>query len=236
MKKKTSNLIYPMIILGFALIFLPSCKKDDNNSSDTVTDVDGNVYHTVTIHDQTWMVENIKTTHLNDGTTPIPNVTDPVEWTGKTTLAYCWYNNIESNKDTYGALYNWYAVNNNKLCPKGWHVPSKDEWNTLISNLGGDSTLVGGYLKEAGTAHWIAPNTGADNSSGFTALPGGSCYHSNGSFYYNGKYGWYWSSTATSTTQAWHVYMNYNTKSIFRITGSLKDGFSVRCIKGPPVQ
>jgi uncharacterized protein (TIGR02145 family) len=150
-------------------------------------------------------------------------------------MAYCWYNNIKSNKAAYGALYNWYAVNNSKLCPKGWHVPSKDEWNTLISNLGGDSTLVGGYLKEAGTTHWVTPNTGADNSSGFTALPGGSCYHTNGSFYYNGKYGWYWSSTAT-TTQAWHVYINYNTSSIFRTSGSLKDGFSVRCIKGTPAQ
>jgi uncharacterized protein (TIGR02145 family) len=68
------------------------------------------------------------------------------------------------------------AVNNHKLCPIGWHVPSIDEYNTLISNLGGDRTLVGGYLKEAGTAHWLAPNTGADNSSGFTALPGGSHY------------------------------------------------------------
>jgi uncharacterized protein (TIGR02145 family) len=231
---KNRKLIYPVLLLGIALFVANSCKKDDSNSSETVTDVDGNVYHTVSIHGQTWMVENLKTTHLNDGTTPIPNVTVPIEWTGKTTLAYCWYNNDASNKTSYGALYNWYAVNNSKLCPSGWHVPSKDEWNTLISNLGGDSTLAGGYLKEAGTTHWVTPNTGADNSSGFTALPGGSCYHTNGSFYYNGKYGWYWSSTATSTTEAWHVYMNYNTSSIFGKAGSWKDGFSVRCIKGNP--
>jgi uncharacterized protein (TIGR02145 family) len=236
MNKKTSNLIYPMIILGFALIFLPNCKKDDGtNSSETVTDVDGNVYHTVTIDSQTWMVENLKTTRLNDSTA-IPNVTENTAWVSSTLMAYCWYNNDASNKATYGALYNWYAVNNSKLCPKGWRVPSDAEWNTLITNLGGDSSLVGGYLKEAGTVHWAAPNTGADNSSGFMALPGGSRYHTNGLFYYNGKYGWYWSSTAKTTTEAWHVYMNYNTSSIFRKAGSLKDGFSVRCIKGLPVQ
>lgn len=231
---KNRKLIYPVLLLGLALLLTNSCRKDDSNSPETVTDVDGNVYHTVTIKSQTWMVENLKTTHLNDSTA-IPNDTVNTSWIRLTTMAYCWYNNIKSNKAVYGALYNWYAVNNYKLCPKGWHVPSKDEWNTLISNLGGDSTLVGGYLKEAGTAHWTTPNTGTDNnSSGFTALPGGSCYHTNGAFYYNGKYGWYWSSTGTSTTEAWHVYMNYNTSSIIGKAGSMKDGFSVRCIKGDP--
>jgi uncharacterized protein (TIGR02145 family) len=232
---KTRKLIYPVLILGLALFIANSCKKDDgSNSSETVTDVDGNVYHTVTVKSQTWMLENLKTTRLNDSTA-IPNVTDNSAWIGLTAKAYCWYNNDVANKAAYGALYNWYAVNNSKLCPKGWHVPSDAEWITLISNLGGDSTLVGGYLKEAGTTHWITPNTGADNSSGFTALPGGSRY-TNAAFYYNGKYGWYWSSTAKTTTDAWHIYVNYNSSSIVRKTGSMKDGFSVRCIKGSPPQ
>jgi uncharacterized protein (TIGR02145 family) len=230
---KNRKLIYPILLLGLALFIASSCKKDDSSNSDTVTDVDGNVYHTITIVNQTWMVENLKVTHYNDGINdPITNDTT-YNWGGLTTGAYCWYSNIKSNKDPYGALYNWYAANNPKLCPVGWHVPSKDEWNTLISNLGGDSTLVGGYLKEVGTAHWTEQN--ADNSSGFTALPGGSRI-TNGSFWFKEKYGWYWSSTATSTTQAWHVYMNYNTTSIFRTTGSMKYGFSVRCIKGVPAQ
>lgn len=227
---KNSSLIYPFIFMGLIFTMLNGCKKDDASST-TVTDVDGNVYHTVTIKTQTWMVENLKTTHYNDGIeNGITNVTDNTAWGGLTIPAYCWYNNDISNKSTYGALYNWYAVNSGKLCPVGWHVPSDEEWDILISNLGGDTTLVGGILKEAGTAHWISPNTGADNSSGFTALPGGSRY-TNGSFYLNGKYGWWWSSTESSTENAGHIYLNYNTSNVYKTPGSKKIGFSVRCIK-----
>ena len=232
MKKINANLICPSIILGFVLIFFYSCKKDDNNnSSGTVTDIDGNVYHTVTIKSQTWMVENLRTTHYNDASvTPINFVSDNAAWGGLTTAAYCWYNNDESNKATYGALYNWYAATDSRLCPTGWHVPKDSEWATLITNLGGDTTLIGGKLKEAGTVHWLTPNTGADNSSGYTALPGGSHY-TNGTFYLNGKYGWWWSTTESSLLEAWHVYLKYNASNIYRTSGSKKIGFSVRCIK-----
>jgi uncharacterized protein (TIGR02145 family) len=232
MKKISCKLITPFIIMGYLLIFFAGCKKDDNNNpSDTVIDKDGNVYHTVTIKSQTWMVENLKTTTYNDGS-PITPVTDNAVWAVTATAAYCWYNNDEAtNKNTYGALYNWYAVNSGKLCPAGWHVPSAKEWADLISNLGGDTTIVGGKLKESGTAHWITPNTGADNSSGFTALPGGSHY-TNGAFYFNGKYGWWWSTTESSSDEAWHVYLQYNSSLIARTPGSKKIGFSVRCIKG----
>jgi uncharacterized protein (TIGR02145 family) len=108
-------------------------------------------------------------------------------------------------------------------------VPTDAEWGVLITFLG-DSTLAGGKLKETGTVHWVSPNTGANNSSGFTALPGGSHY-TNGLFYLNGKYGWYWSSTESSSTDAWHEYMQYNTSLIYRIAGSKSLGFSVRCLK-----
>lgn len=232
MKTRKSMLIYPLIIMGIISICLSGCKKDESSSPATVTDIDGNVYHTVTIKSQTWMVENLKVTHYNDGLNdPIPNVTDNT-WGGLSSAAYCWYNNDITNKDPYGALYNWYAVNNPKLCPVGWHVPSDAEWATLISNLGGDSTSVGGYLKEAGTTHWLSPNTGADNSSGFTALPAGSHY-TNNLFYLNGKYGWYWSSTSSPSLPiaAYHEYLQYNSKAIYRTIGSKSLGFSVRCIK-----
>jgi uncharacterized protein (TIGR02145 family) len=230
MKKFNNKSIFPLIIMGFVLIIINGCKKDDsNNSSNTVTDADGNVYHTITVKSQTWMVENLKTTQYNDGSGSIPNITDNAVWGTKTSSAFCWYNNDLNNKATYGALYNWYAVNSGKLCPAGWHVPSDDEWSILITNLG-DTTSAGGKLKEAGTSHWITPNTGADNSSGFTALPGGSHY-TNGSFYLNGKYGWYWSSTESSSTAAWHEYMIYNSSAIMRTDGSKSIGFSVRCIK-----
>jgi uncharacterized protein (TIGR02145 family) len=233
MKKIKGNYITPLIIMGLVLIFSYSCKKDNNNNNTstgiTITDIDGNIYHTVTIGTQVWMVENLKTTKYYDGTT-IPLVTDGTIWANDTTPAYCWYNNDEGTfKNTYGALYNWYAVNTGKLCPAGWHVPTDAEWSTLITFLG-DSTVAGGKLKEAGTAHWVSPNTGATNSSGFKALPGGSHY-TNGSFYLNGKYGWYWSSTESSSTDAWHEYMQYNTSLSYRTAGSKIIGFSVRCVK-----
>jgi uncharacterized protein (TIGR02145 family) len=233
MKKRNRILIYPLILMGVALIFAGGCKKDSDDTpepSATVTDYDGNVYHTVNIHGQIWMVENLKSTHYNDGSgAEITNVTDNT-WGSLTTPAYCWYNNDVSYKTTYGALYNWYAASDSRLAPSGWHVPNKDEWNTLINNLSGDTTIVGGKLKEAGTTHWVSPNTGADNSSGFTALPGGSHY-TNGSFYFNGKYGWYWSTTESSATEAWHPYLVYNSSTITRLPGSKSIGFSVRCIK-----
>jgi uncharacterized protein (TIGR02145 family) len=231
MKRTIRNSVFPFLAVGLVFFIFNSCKKDDNSTtSETVKDADGNVYHTVKIHDQVWMVENLKTTTYNDGV-GIQLVDDNTAWAGTSTAAYCWYNNDEtSNKNTYGALYNWYAVNSGKLCPAGWHIPSDAEWATLISNLGGD-TLAGGKLKEAGTTHWVSPNTGADNSSGFTALPAGSHY-TNGLFYLNGKYGWYWSKDESSADEAWHVYMQYNTGTIVRHAGSKKIGFSVRCIKG----
>jgi uncharacterized protein (TIGR02145 family) len=238
MKKLNGNLIYPFIFMGLVLIFSYGCKKDSSDSNNnqptggTVTDVDGNVYKTVTIGSQTWMAENLKTTRYNDSTS-IPLVTDGTAWAGLSTPAYCWYNNDEiTYKNTYGALYNWFAVNTGKLSPKGWHVPSDAEWSQLIAALV-DSTTAGGKLKETGTAHWVSPNTGASNTYGFTALPGGSHY-TNGSFYLNGKYGWYWSSTESSSTDAWHQYMQYNAAGIHRTAGSKIIGFSVRCVKNPP--
>ena len=234
MKTKTGNLIYPLMIMGFLLIFFNGCKKDSSSnngpvSGGTVTDVDGNVYQTLIIGTQTWMVGNLRTTKFNDGTA-IPLVTDGTAWSADTTAAYCWYSNDISYKGTYGALYNWYAVNTGKLCPAGWHVPTDAEWATLITYLG-DSTSAGGKLKEAGTAHWFSPNTGATNSSGFTALPSGSRY-SDGAFYLNGKYGWLWSTTQSTSANAWHEYLDYTSSTIFRTSGSKKIGFSVRCVKG----
>ena len=219
--------------MGVVLLFSNGCKKDNtNNPSNTVTDADGNIYHTVQIGSQVWMLENLKTTHYNDGSgTKFLNPVNTA-WGGTTTAAYCWFSNDSSYKNTaYGALYNWYAVNSGKLCPAGWKVPSDQDWTTLFNSLGGDSTLVGGMLKEAGTAHWLTSNTATDNnSSGFTALPAGNHY-TNGVFYLMGKYGWYWSSTESSPENAWHIYMQYTTSNIYRKAASKKIGFSVRCIK-----
>jgi len=138
----------------------------------TVKDYDGNVYQTVKIGKQIWMVGNLQVTHYNNGDV-IPNVTDQTAWNGLTTGALCAYDNDQNNVKTYGYLYNYYVISDPRgICPAGWHVPSLAEWETLSQACGGDA-VAGGALKEAGTTHWDAPNTGATNSSGFTALPGG---------------------------------------------------------------
>ncbi len=137
----------------------------------SVSDIDGNIYKTIQIGTQTWMAENLKTTKFNDGT-PLVNVTDNFEWENSTDDGYCWYNNDASSyKTTYGALYNWNAViDNRNLCPAGWHVPTTPEWYTLKTYLGGES-VVGDQVKESGTTHWVGSNSGS-NETGFTALPG----------------------------------------------------------------
>ena len=138
-----------------------------------VSDADGNFYKIVTIGTQTWMAENLKTTKYNDGT-DIPYVTDYSTWLGLKTGAYCWPKNDFNNKDIYGGLYNWYTISTGKLCPKGWHIPSYEEWTTLIDYLGGEG-VAGGKMKTTGTTYWATPNRGATNLSGFSALPSGFC-------------------------------------------------------------
>lgn len=196
----------------------------------TVNDIDGNLYHTVTIGSQVWIVENLKVTQYNDGT-PIPLVTVGANWGTLTTPAYCWYNNSYATYGAvYGALYNWYAINTGKLCPPGWHVPTSAEWAVLTDYLGGESEA-GGKLKEIETTHWASPNNGATNETGFTALPGGSRYN-NGAFQLNVTFnGLWWSSTEYSASNATYLSMSYN-NNIAWSNGNYKEaGFSVRCIK-----
>jgi len=196
-------------------------------TTNTVTDIEGNIYNTITIGTQTWMKENLKTTKYNDGT-PIPLVTDNIAWAALTTPSYCWYNNDATTyKNTYGALYNWYTVNTGKLCPTGWHVPTDAEWTTL---LGGEN-VPGGRLKEIGTTHWSSPNAGATNETGFTALPGGA-RNFDGSYYDVGKLGTWWSSTEySSSSSAWFRPMNYNDTNVNRNYTNKQNGFSVRCLR-----
>jgi len=201
-----------------------------NNNDSIVTDIDGNVYHTVTIGTQVWMVENLKTTKYNDGT-PIPLVTNNVEWANLTTPGYCWFNNDEStHKEPYGAMYNWYTIETGKLAPTGWHVPTYDgDFNTLANYLGG-SNVAGGKLKEIGTLHWNPPNTGATNETGFTALPGGYRNYQ-GIFDGVGIIGYLWSATQRSTASAWLRSLAYS-HTIFNYGSDDKMlGFSVRCVK-----
>ena len=199
-----------------------------------VTDVDGNIYHTVTIGTQVWLAENLKTTKYRDGTT-IPNVSINSLWSNLTTGAYCDYNNTQSNSNIYGKLYNWHAVaDNHNIAPIGWHVPTDSEWTTLINYLGGES-IAGGKLKEIETTHWAAPNLGATNETSFTGLPGGYRSDINSSFNLLNSYGGWWSNTQSntnsSTNYAWYRSMNYNESNVGRGSGEKKRGYSIRCIR-----
>lgn len=196
-----------------------------------VTDIDGNVYNTVTIGDQCWLTENLKTTKYNDGT-PIPKVSDFDTWSNLVTPAYCWYNNDSSSfKDSYGALYNWYTVATGKLCPAGWHVPTDDEWTELTDYLCGLSAA-SGKLKESGTLHWNNPNSESTNSSGFTALPGGYRSWTDGAFFSIRNNGSWWSSTTDNSLNAWmRAVTNYETPDVRVISAHKGYGESVRCLK-----
>ncbi len=199
----------------------------------TVKDCDGNVYHTVTIGTQVWMLENLKTTKYRD-CTPIPNVKADAAWSVLITGAYCDYKNIEKNSATYGRLYNWYVIGDKRgIAPTGWHVPTNDEFKTLVTYLGGEK-VAGGKIKETGFTHWPSPNKDASNSSGFTALPGGDRGSESGSFYSLGQYGYLW----TATEQGRDNKSAYN-RHILLYSVALKDNYidtkcagnSIRCIK-----
>jgi uncharacterized protein (TIGR02145 family) len=197
----------------------------------TVSDVENNVYNTVTIGSQVWMAENLKTTKYNDGTS-IPLVTDGVAWSALTTDAYCWYNNDKATyKDTYGALYNWYAVNpatngGKNVCPTGWRVPSDAQWTIMTDFLGGEMGS-GGKLKEAGTVHWQSPNTGATNETGFTALPGGS---RGGDFLGIFTSGGGWTSTEYEIKSAWNRFISSSNSNVHTQLYGKQNGVPVRCL------
>ena len=203
-----------------------------NGKTQTVTDIEGNVYNVVTIGTQVWMKENMRTTKYNDGT-PIPNITSFSEWLPTRTDAYCW-NNFDMNtfKATYGALYNWYAAEKGNICPTGWHLPSYAEWDTLITNFGG-TEVAGGKLKEAGTAHWYSTNDEVDNSSGFTGLPGGFLDPVNDppNFHTAGYDAHWWSSSTHDTTEVWGISLAVFVESTHLHDFDKRYGLSVRCIK-----
>lgn len=198
----------------------------------TVTDYNGNVYNTVQIGNQCWMKEDLKVANYSDGTA-IPEITSASSWMTLYTGARCWLGNDSATyASIYGALYNWHAVTNTSgLCPPGWHVPTHDELNTLLVFSGGDS-VAGGALKEAGFAHWNSPNTGATNSSGFTALPGGCRNAYDGYFQAAGNSGTWWTSTPhLSPGSGRHIRIKHNSTNIYGTDSSVRNGYSVRCIK-----
>jgi uncharacterized protein (TIGR02145 family) len=195
-----------------------------------MNDIEGNTYQTVIIGKQEWMATNLKTTKFADGEI-IQNIINDSEWSHTSIPAYCWYENNISNKNSYGALYNWYSLNTGKLCPNGWHVPSDAEWTILVNTLGGNN-VAGGKLKETGTKFWLSPNEGASNESGFSGLASGNRYgHKIGPFLQIGFYSDWWSSTLHIAGTAWSRRLHFNTTTVSRNCGDLRAGYSIRCLK-----
>jgi uncharacterized protein (TIGR02145 family) len=224
---KNIIIIAALFLLILSINLFNSCKKDKESTS--VSDVDGNIYKIVTIGNQTWMAENLKTTKYRNGE-QIQNVTDAAQWSYLTTAAYCNYSNNVSNANSYGSLYNWFAVKDSRnIAPLGWHVPTDSEWTILINFLGGDS-IAGAKLKETGLTHWSSPNTGATNETGFTSLPSGF-RNDSGDFVSQGLYGLWWSSTEAGGNIAWYRGMHFDGTDAFRNNYYKPNGYSVRCIK-----
>lgn len=220
-----------------------SDKKTINNyitisssqETSTVVDVDGNIYKTVKIGEQWWMSENLKTTKYNDNTA-IPHVNNNSEWNYLSTPAYCWYHDDEANyKDLFGALYNWYVIETEKLCPTDWHIPSDEEWKTLEMHLGmsrlhADDVMYRGNKegsKLKSLTGWNDDGNGT-NKSGFNAIPSGHRYGSTfgGAFFGGGDYARFWTDT-----KSWYRQLYGNSGKIYRDSGHRSHGFSVRCVK-----
>jgi len=176
------------------------------------------------------MAENLKVTRYRNGDT-IPNITDNKEWSNLKTGALCNYNNNDSIGKIYGKLYNWYAIiDSRNIAPKGWHIPTTEEMQVLINYLGGEN-VAGGKMKEKGTLHWLWPNFGATNISGFSALPGGYRNHIDGTFHTLRSNCYLWSTIESYEIYAWSKQIFYALADENPELDFTNFGFSVRCIK-----
>ncbi len=190
------NTKYPIKIKAIGA--LASSSLDTTLVTAAVTDFDGNYYRIVEIGNQVWLLDNFRGTHFANGD-PIPYVTEQAQWDLMKTPAYCWYNNDPSIGVEYGGLYNWYVANDPRGLIVGYHTPEISEWLTLANYLGGVK-VAGGKMKEVGNSHWKeGANTGATNSSGFTALPAGGRLSA---FAFLNVYTSFWSNSSSNVIQS----------------------------------
>ena len=219
---------YTLILLlsSIASGFTPLCVAQ------SITDLDGHTYNVVKIGSQTWMGQNLNVSRFRNGDPILEAKTDEAwEKAGADKKpVWCFYEASTENGKIYGKLYNWFAVNDPRcLAPKGWHIPSDKEWNTLSTALGGHEKS-GGKLKEKGTTHWKSPNNEATNESGFTALPGGINY-SFGTFVKMGTTGYWWTTIEDGDDTAILYSLNYEDNALFNLFLNKGVGISVRCLK-----
>lgn len=259
MKKRSFFWLCSAFLLGTFLFVTTACEEDDPPeppvTPGVVTDADGNEYQTVTIGNQEWMAENLKTTKYRDGTAieNPGNITE--EWRTNTSGAYSWYNNDITNKQTYGASYNWYAVNNEKeLCPAGWHVSTSTDWNRLMNYLQNEHELtnniddinaignklkscrqvdspIGGDCATEQHPRWNFHETqfGTDDF-GFSALPGGG-RGARGTFESAGAFGFWWTADENTEESSTYRYINWDQSAVFQGTFDKSAGLAVRCVK-----
>lgn len=205
-----------------------------------IYDIDNNKYRITEIGSQTWMADNLRVTRYNDGT-PIPLITDGASWNTTNSGAYTWYTavnpiNNESRGADSGALYNFYVVsdtNSLSVCPVGWHIPTKLEWETLAVTLGGES-VAGGKLKATGLAFWAEPNDFATNESGFNAVPAGKRLNSGVLTDELTSTSYWWSQTefeGDPTLLCYGTSVDYLAADLIITFYSKQDGHSIRCIK-----
>jgi uncharacterized protein (TIGR02145 family) len=210
---------------GDTITFTTSAAASAFTCGTSTVTYDGHAYTTVQIGSQCWFKENLRNDNYND-LSPIPGNLDNSTWTTTTSGAQAVYGqgtaNEAANLAAYGRLYNWYAVTNAAgLCPTGWHVPTDTEWTALETQLGGPS-VAGGKMK---TAPW-----GGNNSSGFSALPGGYRSYSAGNFLNLGNGGYWWSSSPSGSS-AWNRVLNAGDSNVYRNSANVRLGFSVRCVR-----
>jgi uncharacterized protein (TIGR02145 family) len=213
-------------------------QEENDNAGMPVRDIDGNVYRVIMTESGVWMADNLQTLKFNDGK-PILIIRDNTLWENTKTPAFGYFSPDVKYTQTYGAIYNWYAVGTGKLCPKGWHVPTEAEWNDLMDYAGssqksGDNPA---KLKEKGTVHWKAPNTGATNEIFFNALPAGEISYFGKDTEPGTKTKW-WTSTEDQTSidevtkkasNANIVGLSYNFKSKTMGTYQKESALPVRC-------
>jgi uncharacterized protein (TIGR02145 family) len=215
-----------------SLVFYDVTQIDSFSTNDNIKDEDGNIYNLVTIGEQEWMAENLRTSKYEDGTT-IPNITDDSQWKTLTTGSWGNYENNSQNDSAYGKLYNWYAVHDPRnICPTGWHVPTDAEWTTLTDYLiaNGHSGAEVSVLKaNFGWNYYKGQNGNGTDVFGWAGLPGGY-RSSSGKFYNIGERGHWWSSSQY-ISEAWYRGLISDDLGVDKSRYNKRGGFSVRCIK-----
>ncbi|MCF8383825.1 MAG: fibrobacter succinogenes major paralogous domain-containing protein [Chlorobium sp.] len=223
----TRQMLMLLLMSVFTLFSVPL-----HASEDSMRDIDGNGYHTITVGKQVWTAENLRVSRYRNGEA-IRHAATREEWldaAAKSEGAWCYFDNDPANGKKFGRLYNWYAVNDPRgLAPKGWHVPTDREWSALTAFLGGEA-VSGGKMKEAGRSLWSTPNEAATNSSGFSALPGG-LRGIDGVFAFGAQSAYFWTSAEHSPSLGWYRVLNYHTATVVRSGEEKIDGMSVRCVR-----